>query len=297
MNYLDPNILSKIRGMELRARLVVEGFLVGVHRSPYHGFSSEFTEHRPYMPGDEIKRIDWKVYGRTDRFYMKQFEEETNLRAYIILDSSKSMDYSSKKNSLTKFEYASYIAASLAWFLVHQKDAVSLTLFNNKIQDYISPSTTKVNLGRILALLDKTKPDGRTKISAIVEKVSAMIKKKSLCILVSDLLDDEGEVINSLRNMRAHNNEVIVFHILDPIETNINLKQSAILRDMETGEEISIDPERIKRIYIQEVKNIIDSYKRNLYRERIDYFPLNTRTPLDKALYFSLARRERLWRS
>jgi uncharacterized protein (DUF58 family) len=297
MNYLDPDILSKIKGMELRARLVVEGFLIGVHRSPYHGFSSEFTEHRPYMPGDEIKRIDWKVYGRTDRFYMKQFEEETNLRAYIILDSSKSMDYSSKRRSLTKFEYASYIAASLAWFLVRQKDAVSLTLFNNKIQDYISPSTTRVNLGRILALLDKTKPEGKTRIAAIIEKVSAMIKKKSLCILISDLLDDEEEIISSLRNMRAHNNEVIVFHILDPIETNINLKESAILRDMETGEEISIDPERMKKVYIQEVKKIIDSYKRNLYRERIDYFPLNTRTPLDKALYFSLARRERLWRS
>jgi len=291
--YLDPKILSKIKGMELRARLVVEGTLVGLHKSPHHGFSVEFTSHRPYMPGDEIRRIDWKVYGRTDRYYLKQFEEETNLRAYIILDGSKSMSY--KSNTISKFEYASYLAASLAYLLVNQKDAVSLTIFDKIIRSYIPPSTTRANLSLVFDTLDNAKPQGETSMSTVLEELSAKIKRRGLIILLSDLFDDEDRVIHALRSFRAKKNEVLVFHILDEQELKFNFEENVVARDLETNEELPISPKDLRNAYLLEIENFINTYKRELHSSRIDYLLISTSSPLEKSLTTYLAKRK-TWR-
>ncbi|MDI6841055.1 MAG: DUF58 domain-containing protein [bacterium] len=286
--WLDPKVLSRIKSMELRAKLVVEGFLVGIHRSPYHGFSVEFTDHRPYQPGDELRRIDWKAYARRERFYTKQFEEETNLKAYIILDASNSMAYSS--NGVSKFEYGAYISASLAWLLIHQKDAVSFTIFNEEIEHYLAPSSTKIQLSHIIQLLEETKPSKKTKIMATLSQIAVKIKKRGLIIFLSDLLAPEDEVIDALKKFRHRKNEVLVFHILDPAELNLPFKESLIFKDLETQDELPAD-ESIRFSYKREMEKLINTYKHGFYSNNIDYLMLRTSESLEKALAFYLARR------
>jgi len=287
-DWLDPKVLSKLKSMELRARLVVEGFLVGMHRSPYHGFSVEFAEHRQYQPGDELRRIDWKAYARRERFYTKQFEEETNLRAHIILDASNSMAYTS--NGVTKFEYSACIAASLAWLLIHQKDAVSFTLFDENIEHYLPPRATKIHLSNIMQVLETAKPSKKTKIPSSLTQVAVKIKKRGLIILLSDLLVPQSEVISALKNFRARKNEVIVFHILDPAEVDFPFKESLIFRDLETDEELPAG-EDIGLAYRKEMREFINTYKHGFYSNNIDYLMLRTSESLEKSLVFYLAKR------
>ncbi|PIU28258.1 MAG: DUF58 domain-containing protein [Candidatus Hydromicrobium americanum] len=288
--WFDPKVLSKIKPMELRAKLIVEGFLVGMHRSPYHGFSVEFREHRPYQPGDEPKRIDWKIYARQERLYTKQFEEETNSLVHIILDGSNSMSYGS--NHLTKFEYAATLSACLSWLLIHQRDAVSFTIFDEKISSYLPPSGTKLQLSRILQTLDKAKPSYQTKIPDVLNEISARIKKKGIVIFLSDLLAPEADIIKALKNIRYRKNEVIVFHILDPAELHLPFKESAIIKDIETHEKLPITPD-IKQIYQKELQKFIDTYRQNFHLHNIDYLLLPTSEPLEKSLVFYLARRRK----
>ncbi len=289
--WLDPKVLSKIKSMELRAKLIVEGFLVGIHRSPYHGFSVEFQEHRPYQPGDEPKRIDWKIYARRERLYTKQFEEETNSLVHIILDGSNSMGYGS--NHITKFEYAATLSACLSWLLIHQKDAVSFTIFDEKISSYLPPSGTKLQLSRILQVLDKAKPAKQTKIPEVLNEISSRIKKKGIVIFLSDLLAPESSVIKALKNIRYRKNEVIVFHILDPAELNFPFKEPAILKDLETHAEIPITTD-IKQTYQQELQKLINIYRQNFHSHNIDYLLFPTSEPIEKSLVFYLARRRKM---
>ncbi|MCK4352070.1 DUF58 domain-containing protein [candidate division WOR-3 bacterium] len=290
-NYLDPKILSRIKSMELRAKLVVEGFLVGMHRSPYHGFSVEFAEHRPYQSGDELRRIDWKVYARQERFYTKQFEEETNLRAYIILDTSNSMAYSS--SGLTKFEYGAYLSASLAWLLIYQKDAVSFTLFDEEIKHYSPPSSTQTHLSNIMQVLEKARTSQKTKIPSVLNEIAAKIKKRGLIIFISDLLAPETEVIDALKIFRHKKNEVIVFHILDPAELDFPFKESMIFKDIETSDELPAG-EEIKLSYQREVHKFIETYKQGFYSHNIDYLLLPSSEPLEKSLTFYLSKRRKI---
>jgi uncharacterized protein (DUF58 family) len=290
-SFFDPNIISKIKPLELRAKLIVEGFLVGMHRSPYHGFSVEFVEHRPYQPGDELKKIDWKVYARHEKLYTKKFEEETNVLVYIILDSSNSMGYSSGKG-ITKFEYSATISASLAWLLIHQKDKVSFTIFDEEIRHYLPPSGTKLHLSHILQTMEENSPSRKTKIPKVLDEIGAKIKKKGIVIFISDLLVNENTVIRRLKNIRYRNNEVIVFHILDPFEINFSLKESAIFKDLETHSQITVTPE-IKYSYQKSVQNFINTYKQAFYSHNIDYILLSTLEPIDTSLAFYLAKRKR----
>lgn len=269
---------------------MVEGFLVGMHRSPYHGFSVEFAEHRPYQPGDDLRRIDWKVYARRERFYTKKFEEETNLRAYIILDASNSMAYSS--NKITKFEYAAYIAASLSWLLIHQKDAVSFTLFDEKIKHYLPPTSTRIHLSHIMRILETMKPSKKTKIPDVLNEVAVKIKKRGLIIFLSDLLAPEDEIIKALTIFRHKKNEVIVFQILDPAEIDFPFKDSFVFKDMETQEEIPAGVD-IKLSYQREVEKLISTYKQGFHSNNIDYLLLNSSESLGKSLSFYLAKRRR----
>ena len=242
--YLDPSVISKISSLELKARLIVEGFLLGLHRSPYHGFSIEFSQHRPYMPGDAPKDIDWKVYGKTDRFFVKQYEEETNLKCNILLDTSKSMSYSSKGN-ISKLEYASYLVASLSYLMIKQKDAVGLTLYSEQINKTLTPKASNSYLKEILFALNSVEPAGKTETANCLSGIAESIKRRGLVIIISDFFDEPDKVLSALKHFRFKKNEVIVFHILDPLELNFAFDRDSIFIDMETAEEMTTQPRQI----------------------------------------------------
>jgi uncharacterized protein (DUF58 family) len=291
--YLLPHVVSTLANMELRARLVVEGFIAGLHRSPYHGFSVEFAEHRPYMPGDEIRHVDWKIYGRTDRFYIKQYEEETNLKGYLILDTSKSMTFASP-GQLTKLEYASYLAASLAYMMVKQQDAVGLATFDETVTTYLPPHATRPYLKQLLLTLQTISGGKGTASGRSLHLVAERIRRRGLVIILSDLLDEPDQVIAALKHFRHKKNEVIVMHILDPLERSFAFEKDASFRDLETSEIIATQPWHIRKGYQDAVRDFIDRYKRECREHHIDYVLLDTRTPFDVALMEYLSKRERV---
>jgi uncharacterized protein (DUF58 family) len=292
-SYLRPDVVSRLSSMELRAHHVVEGFMTGLHKSPYHGFSVEFAEHRQYMPGDEIKRIDWKVLGRTDRYYIKQFEEETNLKAYIVLDASKSMAFKAE-GSVTKLEYASYLSAALAYLLIKQQDAVGLITYDEEIRKFIPPHSTKVYLQSILAELEQTQAGKKTNTGAALHRVAERLNRRGLVIILSDLFDDPGDVMTALKHFRYNKHEVLLFHILDPRERNFKFGRDAIFRDMESEEEIMTQPYQIQRMYQQAMEEFVARYKRECREQRIDYVLLDTGTSFDKALFEYLNKRKKI---
>lgn len=291
--YLQPDVVAKLANMELVARLVVEGFITGLHKSPYHGFSVEFAEHRQYMPGDDLKHLDWKIYGRTDRYYIKKFEEETNLKAYIILDASRSMTYSSD-GRMTKLEYASFLAAALAYLMVQQRDAVGLTIFDENIRTSVPPHATKSNLNRILRQLDILEGSSKTGTAQSLHEIAERLKRRGLVILLSDLFDNPNEVTTALKHFRHKKNEVIVMQVLDPLERSFNFGSDAIFRDMETAEEMTTQPYHIQKDYQEEMRRFIESYKKECRENNIDYVLLDTTTPFDAALFEYLNKRQRL---
>ncbi|HSR18942.1 MAG TPA: DUF58 domain-containing protein, partial [Ignavibacteriaceae bacterium] len=241
IKYLNPAVISKIKSMELRARLVVEGFMVGLHKSPYHGFSVEFIEHRPYLQGDSLKDVDWKAYGKTEKFFIKQYEEETNLRSYILLDTSRSMSFASSGN-ITKLEYASTLVAALSYLMIKQQDAVGLALYSDKINSYIPPKATKTYLLQILKQIASLKASSTTNTASSLNLVAEKIKRRGLVVIVSDLFDDINSILKSLKNFSYLKNEVIVFQILDPLERSFSFGADAVFKDLETDEEITTQP-------------------------------------------------------
>ncbi len=291
--YLQPEVVAQLANMELRARLVVEGFITGLHKSPYHGFSVEFTEHRQYMPGDEIKHVDWKAYGKTDRYYIKQFEEETNLKSYLILDSSGSMGYSSE-GRLSKIQYASYVAASLAFMMMEQRDAVGLTLFDEIVRLALPPKAARPYLTQILKELEHVQPGKKTGMARALHMVAEGIKRRGLVIILSDLFDRPAEVINAFKHFRHRGHEVIVMQILDPLERSFAFGGDAVFRDMESREELMTRPWHIEQAYRETMTEFIDRYRKECLDNNIDYVLLDTTTPFDKALFEYLTKRRRL---
>lgn len=289
---LDPKIVSKISSLDLRAKNIVEGFLIGLHKSPYHGFSVEFSEHRQYIPGDEIKDIDWKVYAKTDKFFIKQYEEETNLKSYIIIDTSKSMVYTSSE--LSKFNYAITLGAALAYLLFDQNDAVGLVLYSDKINNLIEPRASKTNLIEILKVLAKSKPDGKTETLSCLNEISEKIKKRGLVIVISDLLDNLENTITALKKFRLRKNEVIVFHLLDPKEKTFEFSKDAIFKDLESNDEILTQPYQIRGAYRELFEKFIEKLKRELLNNLIYYNLITTDQTFDKALLEFLKKRKRL---
>ncbi|NPV14894.1 DUF58 domain-containing protein [candidate division WOR-3 bacterium] len=289
---LKPELVAKLKGIDLKARLVVEGFLAGLHRSPYKGFSVEFTEHRPYMPGDELKRIDWRVYGRTDRFFIREFEEETNLRAYLLLDASGSMHY--PPGTITKLDYSRWLAASLAYLLTRQKDSVGLVIFTDRINRYIPPRATGAHLRIIFRELENTKPGGDTSLGNTLHQLAERLKRRGLVIIISDLWDNQTEVLAGLRHFRARKHELLLFHIFHPDEANLNFPTPLLLRDLETGAELTVDPRLLKTRYQESFRQRSAEFKKGCNEARIDYQPLSLATPFDQALLKYLERRRRL---
>lgn len=293
LKYLRPDVVAQLANMELRARLVVEGFITGLHKSPYHGFSVEFTEHRQYMPGDDLKHLDWKVYGKTDRFYIKQFEEETNLKSYIVLDASKSMDYASN-GCLRKVEYASYLAAALAYLMVEQRDAVGLTVYDENVRLLLPPHATRTYLKQILRELDQLKPSNKTAIASSLHNVAERIKRRGLVIILSDFFDDPAQVVTAFKHFRHKGNEVIVMQVLDPMERSFAFGADAVFRDLETKEELMTQPWHIQKAYQESMKEFLEFYKRECRENAIDYVLMDTSTPFDKALFEYLNKRKRI---
>ena len=290
--FLVPETVSILDSMSLRARLVVEGYIIGQHRSPFHGFSVEFAEHRSYEPGDEIRHIDWKLYGKTDRLYVKRYEEETNLSSHIILDISKSMIFSSSK--ISKLSYANTLVAALSYLMIKQQDAVGLVQFSNQIDSFLLPKSRPSHLISLLDKLSDDKFGQDTKIEKILHEMAERIVKRGLVILISDLIDDQQKILNGLKHFRHNNQEVIVFHMFDRKELEFDFNDRTKFVDMETGEEITTEPWHIRSNY----KDLISKkqkYFRTKCRENlIDYFPIVTDQSLELCLTEYLRKRKSL---
>lgn len=291
--YLDPSVISKLKSLELKARTIVDGFMVGLHRSPYHGFSVEFSEHRPYMQGDPIKNIDWKVFAKREKYFIKQFEEETNLICNIFLDISKSMQFKHSA-SVSKIDYGITLAAALSYIMINQQDAVGLTTFSDKVYDYYPPKSHRVYLKNLLTGLNNIKSTGSTKTAACLDSVAEKIKKRGLTIIISDFFDDLSSIMKALKHIHYKKNEIIVFQLLDPIEKNFGFDRDSIFIDLETEEQMTTQPHQIKRAYQEAMNEFLSKFKNECLNYGIEYNLIETDQPFDKALISYFAKRERM---
>ena len=281
--YLLPHIVAKLGSMELRARLVVEGFITGLHRSPFHGFSAEFSEHRQYRPGDDLKHLDWKIYGRSDRFYVKQYEDETNLRCVVAVDCSASMGYASP-NSITKFQYATYLSAALTYLILRQRDAAGLALYTEDIETYLPPKSKSSYVQEIIKTLDAAQPHNTTGTATALHRLAERLTRRGLVVIISDLFDDPSSVLQALRHFRHDKHDVLVMHVVDPREIDLNFTSAAVFKDMETGVELTTQPLHIQRSYRAVFEEFCTTIKRGCYAQNVDYVRISTETPFDVAL-------------
>jgi len=293
--YLTPETVEQVGNLELIARTIVEGFLQGLHRSPFHGFSVEFSEYREYAPGDPLRFIDWQVYARTDRYMIRQFEEETNMRAYIILDGSASMNYRGNEQRLTKFQYSAYLAAALIYLMNRQHDAVGLFTLQDKIHGHFPPRVSPMAVREMLLHLDKFEPGNQTGIVPVMHRVAESIKHRSLVIVISDLLDDVEGLRRALLHFRHKRNEVIVLHVMDETEETFPFRGLIEFQDMETGQLMEVEAAQLRDGYKQGLATHLDAIAKTCADGRIDYQMINTTTPFDRALAFYLAQRKRLY--
>lgn len=293
-NYLHPSFISKLNSLELKARLVVEGFMVGLHKSPYHGFSVEFSEHRAYMQGDNLKDVDWKVFGKTEKYFIKQYEEETNLRSYIFLDTSNSMAYSSEKN-ISKLNYSITLAAALSYLMIHQQDAVGLTLYSEKINKFLPPKSSRAYLQEILKSLINVIPSEKTNTAESLSEGAEKLKRRGLVVIISDFFDDINSVLKALKHFSYKKNEVIVFQILDPMEKTFSFGKDAIFKDLETGDELATQPYQIQKAYREAMNEFTNKIKSECLNSNIDYNLIETSDPYDKALLRYIQKREKLY--
>jgi uncharacterized protein (DUF58 family) len=292
LRFLDPSVIARLGTMELKARTVVEGFLSGLHRSPYKGFSVEFAEYRQYLPGDDLNTLDWKVYARTDRHYVKKFEEETNLECHLLLDQSASMAYRGAA-PMSKLEYGSVLAASLAFLMNRQRDATGLIAFDEQIRFRLPAAGRSGHLHTLLLALERIQPGLRSNVGRPLHQLAEALLKRSLVVLISDLLDDPEPVIKGLRHLKFRGTDVVVFQVLDPNELTFPFKGAAKFKDIETDEEIVADPARARTEYLRELAGLTLQYDRELRGAGIDYVQLDTSQPLDFALLTYLSARAR----
>ena len=291
--YLDPQFLANIGNLELIARSVVEGFITGLHKSPFHGFSVEFAQHRPYMPGDALRFVDWKVYARTDRYYIKQFEEETNLRSYILLDVSSSMAYQSAK--VSKWMYASYLASALAYLLLHQRDATGLVLFDDRIRLQMPPRSMGSYLRLMLKHIGQAQMGKDTSVGTVLHQIADQFRRRGLIILISDLLDDPEEILKGLKHFRHDKHEVLVFHILDRQELEFEFNGNVMFKDLESDARVKTQHFFIRQQYRERFRNFLKYYRLETSKNNIDYQQMFTDEPLNIALTKFLSKRRRLF--
>lgn len=288
---LDPATLARLGTLELRARTIVEGFLAGLHRSPFKGFSVEFAEYRQYLPGDDLATLDWKVYARTDRHFIKKFEEETNLECRILMDVSASMGYGS--GAITKLQYGTLLAASLAYLMNRQRDAVGVIAFDDKITRMLSPSARAGHLTSVLVTLERLELGTHTDVAKPLKHLVEAMRKRGLIVLISDLLDDPDRILRGLKLFTYRGTEVIVFHVLDPAELRFPFERPARFRDVESRHEVLAAPDAVRSQYLSAMNELQERYRRELRQAGIDYVVLDTSMPLESALLAYLLTRRR----
>ncbi len=289
-NYLDPKVLAKVERLEVRARLVVEGFISGMHKSPYKGFSVEFAQHREYVAGDDVRFIDWKIWGKSDRFYIKEFEEETNLRAWLFVDQSESMSYA-HDGGMSKFDYAATGAAALAFLLQQQSDAVGLSLFDEKVVRQVPASNTRNGLSNLIQGLQEAKPTQKSKIGGVLIDLASSLRKRGVVALFSDLFDDADEVLRGIRALGQRGHDVIVFHVFDQDELEFPFERMTLFEGLEQMPELLADPRGLRDAYLAEVRGFQDKIRRGCLAQRADYVELSNSQSLDVVLSSYLSAR------
>jgi len=290
--FLDPEGLARVGNMELVARQVVEGFLTGRHRSPYHGFSVEYLDHRPYVPGDDPRSIDWKILARTDKYHVKLFEDETNLRAHILLDCSRSMAF--RSTGMSKLEYGSFLAAALTYLMLHQNDAVGLALFDSEVRAYLPPKARPTQFRRVLELLDHSHSREDTDVGAVLHEVAERVRRRGLVVIISDLIDDEAKIASGLQHFRHNHHEVIVFHVMDDAELTFPYDRLTRFKDMEGAGRVVANPKNLRARYIARIQTFLDTLKTACFERDISYNLANTKEPYDQFLAAYLEKRSRL---
>jgi uncharacterized protein (DUF58 family) len=288
--YLNPQTLASIEGLDLQARLVVEGYVAGMHPSPYHGFSVEFAEHREYVPGDDIRHVDWKVWSKTDKLYLKQYEEETNLLLYLLLDTSESMAYASAEH-VSKLGYARFVAAALAYMTLRQQDSVGLATFDEMVQRYSKPSGQPSHLKELFHLMDVSPARRKSDLGQVFHDLAERFKKRGVVAIFSDFFDDVPRILTGLKHFRHRRHEVIVFHILDPAELEFPFRDTTLFKGLEGMPEVLTEPHSLRRAYQAEISAFLDEMKKGCRMIDIDYVPLRTDEELDTALSSYLASR------
>src|SRR5436190_16790303 len=290
--YVDPKILARIGNLELMARNVVEGFINGLHRAPFFGASIDFAEHRGYVAGDDIRRVDWKLYARTDRYYVKQYEADTNTNLTVLLDVSKSMSFAS--GGLPKLEYASFVAACLAYLAQRQRDRVGIVTFDSDIVSHVPPSAKHFNV--VLHTLDRAKAERPGNLAVPLNKMAEHFKRRGILVLISDFYEEPDAILEAIKPLKFLGNDLIVFHVLDQAELDFGYDDASSFQDLETGEQIPVVPQSLRDEYRAMIRTHIEALTARFSEHRIDYTLLNTSEPLDRALFSYLSSRERLSR-
>jgi uncharacterized protein (DUF58 family) len=280
--FLAPEVLAKVNSLELVARWVVEGFISGLHRSPYLGFSTDFAEHRQYMPGDDTRHLDWKLLARTDRLFIKKYQADTNTQIHLLLDASASMSYAS--GDVSKLQYAQFLAASLAYLGVRQHDSVGLTVFNEEAIEHVPPLSRTGHLRTLLGVIDRLEAGKGTRLSEQLHRAAELLKRRGVVVVISDFYDDAAAIIEGLQHLRFRGNDVIVFHTLDRQEIEFEFDDSVVLEDSETEEQLHVIPEALRDEYLRLMGNHINALRDGTTGSRIDYELLKTSEPLDLAL-------------
>ena len=291
MNYFDPKVLAGVKNLQLRARAVVDGVMVGIHASHAKGLSSEFEEHRGYAPGDDTRHIDWKAYAKFDRYFIKEYRKTTNLKANLVMDCSASMGYAS--DGMSKFDYGSTLAAALAYLMLKRQDAVGLITFAGKIESMIPPKTAHDHLFAVLKALENTTPQGETSVASVLQDLAASLKRRGMIILISDLLDKPEEVIKGLKQLRSRGSDVIVFQIMDREELQFPFKEPSLFQDMEEDLKLQADPQAIRSAYLEALGTLLDEYRQACFSHHIDYALFDTSTGLDRPLVRYLTWRQK----
>jgi len=294
--YLDPKILAKISRLDLKAKYVVEGFISGMHKSPYKGFSVEFAQHRGYVPGDDLKHLDWRVYGKNERLYIKQYEAETNLVTTILLDASESMAYKSPnvRGASAKLEYAKLTVAALSYLVLGQSDAVAVGIFDSELREFIPRSTRKVHINRICASLDNLEPKNKTGVGQIMHTIAERVKRRGITVVVSDLFDKVDDVLSGIQHLRHDGHEVVLLHLLDKDELTFPFEGLVQFKGLEFNNQVLCHPRMVKKAYLEELHKFLTTVKGACTRNGVDYVQISTDTPVDVALAAYLTSRERM---
>jgi uncharacterized protein (DUF58 family) len=290
-NYLDPQVLARLEGLPLRARRIVEGYVAGVHRSPYHGFSIEFAEHREYAPGDDLRYLDWKVFGRTDKFYLKQFEEETNLVCSLLLDTSESMGYRSAAAPMSKLDYARCVSAALAYLVLRQQDSAGLVTFDRQVRASVRPSSNPSHWKELVRVMEESVPQRKTAVGPIFHELAERFRRRGIVVILSDLFDEVDSMLAGLKHFRHRRHEVILFHVLDPAELDFPFHDATRFRGLEGRADVVVEPRALRRAYLDQFDRYLRRLQQGCRAAQIDYVLMRTDRSLELALSSYLASR------